>query len=277
MKKITGFSLILLLVMWLMPLDVVADNTVGDVNNDGEVNIADVNTVIDFILGDRSRQSIDVNGDGEINIADVNTVIDIILKGTSVSGRHEYVDLGLPSGTLWATCNIGASTPEEYGDYFAWGETAPKASYTIENYKWLVDNSYIKYNFDDNKKELDYEDDAAYMNWGSSWRIPSVEQVDELVNSCIWEEYTQKNGVTGIIFTGPNGNTLFLPAAGRYYYQSCFVGKWGYYWSRTLGPNNHGIGLAYKLMFTDVGAHNIIPVDLRASGNTVRAVRVSQN
>ena len=78
MKKISCFSIILLLVMCLMPLNVVADNTGGDVNNDGEVNIADVNTVIDYILGDKSRQSIDVNNDGEINIADVNAVINII-------------------------------------------------------------------------------------------------------------------------------------------------------------------------------------------------------
>ena len=121
MKKITGLSLILLLVMWLIPLNVQADNTAGDVNNDGEVNIADVNTVINFILGDRSRHGVDVNNDGEVNIADVNAIIGIILKGTSATEEHEYVDLGLPSGTLWATCNVGASAPEEYGDYFAWG------------------------------------------------------------------------------------------------------------------------------------------------------------
>ena len=189
MKKITGFSLILFLVMWLMTLDVVADNTGGDVNNDGEVNIADVNTVIDFILGSRSRQSIDVNGDGEINIADVNAVIGIILEGTSVSEEHEYVDLGLPSGTLWATCNIGASTPEDYGDHFAWGETAPKDYYDWFTYKWY-NGSYgtlTKYNTDsyygtvDNKTKLDSEDDAAYVNWGPQWRMPTVEQQKELI------------------------------------------------------------------------------------------------
>ena len=88
MKKITGLSLILLLVMWLIPLNVHADNIAGDVNNDGEVNIADVNTVIDYILGDRSRLSIDVNGDGEVNIADVNAIIAIILNDTSASEEH---------------------------------------------------------------------------------------------------------------------------------------------------------------------------------------------
>ena len=97
MKKITGFSLILFLVMWLMPLDVVADNTGGDVNNDGEVNIADVNTVINFILGDRSRQSVDVNNDGEINIADVNAIIGIILNAKyRVEKDHQDIGVIIP-------------------------------------------------------------------------------------------------------------------------------------------------------------------------------------
>ena len=101
MKKITDISLILLLVMWLIPLNVHADNTAGDVNNDGEVNIADVNTVINFILGDRSRHGVDVNNDGEVNIADVNAIIGIILKGTSATEEHEYVDL--MSTLTWAS------------------------------------------------------------------------------------------------------------------------------------------------------------------------------
>ena len=276
MKKISCFSIILLLVMCLMPLNVVADNTAGDVNNDGEVNIADVNTVINFILGDRSRHGVDVNNDGEVNIADVNAIIGIILKGTSATEEHEYVDLGLPSGTLWATCNVGASAPEEYGDYFAWGEIEPKTSYTNENHKWEDEYRFIKYNFDDNMTELDLEDDAAYMNWGSSWRMPSREQIDELLHSVV-DEYVQRNGVNGILLTGPNGNTLFLPAAGCNYYQSLSVGKCGYYWSRTLGPKETGIGSAHILAFSDIGATLATPQWLRPSGNTIRAVRVSQN
>ncbi len=114
------------------------------------------------------------------------------------------------------------------------------------------------------------------MNWGSSWRMPSREQIDELLHSVV-DEYVQRNGVNGILLTGPNGNTLFLPAAGCNYYQSLSVGKCGYYWSRTLGPKETGIGSAHILAFSDIGAHLATPQWLRPSGNTVRAVRVSQN
>ena len=122
----------------------------GDVNGDHEVNIADINAVIDIILsGSGNLTAADVNKDGEINIADVNAIIDLILGGGAHQDNHEYVDLGLPSGTLWATCNVGANSPEQYGDYFAWGETAPKEVYTWETYKWCNGtwDSLTKYNF----------------------------------------------------------------------------------------------------------------------------------
>lgn len=286
MKKITGFSLILFLVMWLMPLDVVADNTGGDVNNDGEVNIADVNTVIDFILGSRSRQSIDVNGDGEINIADVNAVIGIILEGTSVSEHHEYVDLGLPSGTLWATCNVGASAPEEFGDYFAWGETVPKEIYYWSTYKWCNDsytsmkkyciNSEYGYNgFTDGKTELDSEDDAAFVIWGTSWRMPTNKQQKELIDYCTWK-WTQMNGVNGRIGTGPNGATIFFPAAGHYswYEPLSLGGSYGFYWSRTLSPyfSNEAAALFFNSSFQEWNY-----TVYRYEGYTVRPVRFQQN
>ena len=144
----------------------------------------------------------------------------LAVKAEMIDG-HEYVDLGLPSGTLWATCNVGADTPEGYGDYFAWGETAPKESYTWQTYRWC--NGYFNtmtkyctssdYGSIDDKTELDPEDDAAYVNWGSSWRIPTTEQQQELRNECTWT-WTERNGVSGKLVTGPNGNTIFLPAAG---------------------------------------------------------------
>ena len=280
MKKISCFSIILLLVMCLMPLNVVADNTGGDVNNDGEVNIADVNTVIDYILGDKSRQSIDVNNDGEINIADVNAIIGVILKGTSATEEHEYVDLGLPSGTLWATCNVGASVPEEYGDYFAWGETAPKDEYYWYNYKWYTRDYYIKKyvtdsrnGFTDGKTELDIEDDAAFVNWGPSWRMPSDDQQMELINKCTMT-WTTRNGVNGRLMTGPNGNSIFLPAAGRSFSSGFIVvGSEGYYWSRTLYLYDnifaHTLNFGMGFMFWDE--------EFRYNGLSVRAVCVSQN
>ena len=285
MKKITGLSLILLLVMWLIPLDVVADNTSGDVNNDGEVNIADVNTVINYILGDRSRQGVDVNNDGEVNIADVNAIIGIILKGTSATEEHEYVDLGLPSGTLWATCNIGANSPEEYGYYFAWGETSPKNYYSWSTYKWCEGNettltkyctdSYYGYNdFTDGKMDLDPEDDAAYVNWGPDWRMPIKEQQQELIYECTWT-WTTQNGVNGQLGTGRTGNTIFLPAAGRRWHELLDDGgAAGVYWSRTL--YEYDSDDTYYLCFRSDGVYWYSD-GLRRSGRTVRAVRVSQN
>ena len=292
MKKISCFSIILLLVMCLMPLNVVADNTGGDVNNDGEVNIADVNTVIDYILGDKSHQSIDVNNDGEINIADVNAIIGIILKGTSVSEEHEYVDLGLPSGTLWATCNIGASIPEEFGDYFAWGETIPKGRYYWDNYKWINTDAagyrgWTKYclsihlgykGYHDDKTELDPEDDAATANWGLSARMPSEEQIQELVNYCNWQ-WILRNGVYGQLVTGPNGNTIFLPAAGaRWLEQLNSVGHCGHYWSRSLFIDEIEYLPHYAMIlhFT-LGIVYSNEYSLRYTGYNVRAVYVSQN
>ncbi len=165
--------------------------------------------------------------------------------------NHEYVDLGLPSGTLWATCNIGASAPEEYGDYFAWGETEPKETYTWENYKWCqgsfdtmtkycTDSGYGSNGFTDGKTELDPEDDAAYVNWGPSWRMPTHEQQRELVEQCTWIGHTLV-GVKGQLVTGPNGNTIFLPASRSSVQESPYNtgtwGSWAFYWSRTLSTN----------------------------------------
>ena len=215
-------------------------------------------------------------------------VIVVSIRGTAgqPTDDHdgEWVDLGLPSGTLWATCNVGASSPEGYGDYFAWGETVPKDYYDGSTYKWCngdynkltkyCTNSSDGYNgFTDGKTELDPEDDAAYVNWGSSWRMPTTEQQRELINNCssVW---TTLNGVNGRLFTGPNGNTLFLPAAGGRWGESLdYAGSWGHYWSRTLGSG--GPRIAYYLYFIsgDVDWY----IYYRYLGFSVRAVRVSQN
>ena len=286
MKKITSISMIMLLIAWLMPLSANAANTNGDVNGDHEVNIADVNAVINIILGGSGNTSAaDVNGDHEVNIADVNTIINIILGGSAPTPNHEYVDLGLPSGTLWATTNVGASTPEAYGDYFAWGETETKNMYNWSTYKWCKGNmnTMTKYcfnssdgfnGFTDDKTELDPEDDAAYMNWGTSWRMPTIEQQQELVNSCTWT-WTTQNGVDGRLVTGPNGSTLFLPAAGTYWSGSLSgAGNWGRYLSRTL-DKDYSFHACY-MYFTSsyLQGYNY---DYRYEGYSVRAVRVSQN
>ena len=251
-------------------------NKPGDVNGDGEINIADVNTLIDMILSGNGDMRGDVNGDKEVNIADVNALIDMILNPVK---EHEWVDLGLPSGTLWATCNVGANKPEDYGSYFAWGETVPKEVYNWETYKWCngTSNSMTKYCTDssfgtvDGKTELLPEDDAAYVNWGTSWRMPTQEQCIELSNNCTWT-WTTLNGVNGHLITGPNGNTMFLPAAGdRYQDKIGDLGSYGQFWSRTLNSDRQDT--AYILFLHSYGLSGINAND-RSYGFSVRAVRV---
>ena len=190
--------------------------------------------------------------------------------------NHEYVDLGLPSGTLWATCNVGADTPEDNGDYFAWGETAPKEMYDMDSYKWYnaADNKLTKYCTDsqygtvDYKTELLPEDDAAYVNWGPSWRMPTLEQQQELIDRCTWQ-WVQRNGVKGRLVTGPNGNTLFFPAA-DYQGDSTHnnVSSIGAYWSRTLDS-----GYPSGLYFLNFDSKSVYLFDhIRSHGFTVRAV-----
>ena len=168
---------------------------------------------------------------------------------------HEYVNLGLPSGVLWATCNVGANSPEDYGDYFAWGETQPKAHYKSETYKWC-EGSYdtqTKYCTDsyygtvDNKTILELSDDAANANWGGDWRMPTKEEQDELRTECFWT-WTTKNGVKGYTVTGPNGNSIFLPAAGDRFDSDLYdAGSDGDYWSSSLTTSYSSI--AYYLCF----------------------------
>ena len=255
----------------------------GDVNGDQEVNIADINAVMDIILsGSGNLTAADVNKDGEINIADVNAIIDLILGGGAHQDNHEYVDLGLPSGTLWATCNVGANSPEQYGDYFAWGETAPKEVYTWETYKWCNGtwDSLTKYNFQnsygtvDNKNELEPADDAAQANWGLSWQMPTKAQQDELHEHCNWQ-WTTMNGVKGYLGTGPSGKTLFLPAAG--YKDGTRIvseGEFGYYWSHSL---YYGMSLyAYNHLFFS-GSIPGWNKQERSFGLSIRPVRVAQH
>ena len=141
---------------------------------------------------------------------------------TGTENGHEWVDLGLPSGTKWATCNVGASTPEEYGNYYAWGETETKSTYSWSTYFDTTDggSTFTKYTTD-GKTVLDLEDDAARANWGGAWRMPTDEEWQELIEHCswswvskLWYEVEGYNGY-GYEVEGPNGNTIFLPAAGN--------------------------------------------------------------
>ena len=196
---------------------------------------------------------------------------------------HDYVDLGLPSGTLWATCNVGASSPEEYGDYFAWGEIEPKNDYIVSTYKYCKGtfSTLTKYCTNsscgtvDNKTELEPSDDAATANWGSGWQMPSFEQCRELYNSSYTTTtWTTMNGKYGRKITSrSNGNSIFLPAAGcRRGTSLDSAGSFGCYWSRSLyaGYSND----AYVLFFNsrNIFTGNVI----RYRGWSVRPVRVKK-
>lgn len=159
---------------------------------------------------------------------------------------HGYVDLGLPSGTIWATCNVGASSPEEYGDYFAWGEVEPKSSYNWNNYIYGSGTPLQKYNEDDWKAGLDIQDDAAHINMGGHWVMPSKAYVDELVNGTTssWETL---NGVNGRRFTGSNGNSIFIPASGyKMNSSSSYAGSSGFLWERSIDLSQSANGMYYS-------------------------------
>lgn len=192
----------------------------------------------------------------------------------------DWVDLGLPSGLLWATRNVGASSPEDYGDYFAWAETQPKSYYDWSNYQYMCNNSYglTKYcsrsdcscnGFTDNLTILQPGDDAATANWGSGARMPTKQEWEELVDYCssVW---TTLNGVNGRLFTGPNGNTLFLPDAGYRWLDGLHdAGSYGYYWSSSLDTD-----IPFNAWYFDIGSGGVgVFSDSRFRGRSVRAVR----
>ena len=175
---------------------------------------------------------------------------------------HYYVDLGLPSGVKWATCNVGASSPEDYGDYFAWGETSPKAEYTWEN----------SVTFGEQMSDIsgNAQHDAATANWGGSWRMPTNDEMQELVDHCEWE-WTEVNGVNGSRVIGPNGSCIFLPAAGARGGSSLYDdGDHGYYWSST--PDDGGDDNSAFYLGFDNGYGLVFWYGNRYDGMTVRPI-----
>ncbi len=195
---------------------------------------------------------------------------------------EKYVDLGL--SVKWATCNLGASKPESYGNFYAWGETTPQRSheYSYESYKYADGdrNKITKYNihseygnngFTDGKRTLDDSDDAAVAKLGSPWRMPTMAEMNELAQKCRWKK-TRRNGVRGMLVTGPSGKSIFLPMAGDYIEgERRFAGRDGFYWSRSLDlyPDKSTVG--YCLYIHDGG---LSPCGLaRIRGFSIRPVR----
>lgn len=209
------------------------------------------------------------------------------------TGSHEAVDLGL--SVKWAKCNVGANTPIEYGDYFAWGETTPKTRYDKSTYKYyssaiwidpdglpINDPGYTKYvkqenaisygyhDTFDNKTQLDKEDDAAYMNWGGKWRMPTGKEFQELINNCTWS-YVTISDVNAYKVTGPSGNYIYLPLADWQYYSFETPEKMcrsGYYWSSTLNSKD-----SYKVDAIRIEEYTLYLVNYeRIIGCSVRPV-----
>ena len=241
-----------------------SDETVATVSQKGLVEAVGEGTAIITCMA--------VDGSG------VKATCEVTVGGTPPASDHEYVDLGL--SVKWATMNIGANAPEEYGDYFAWGETTPKNIYSW-NYAWNFgtdptgDDLYLskyctnsKYGKVDNKVVLDLEDDAAHVNWGGTWRMPTYKEFDELMTTCTWE-WTTLNDVNGFNVTGPNGNSIFLPAAG-YHYDNMFSGAVvsGYYWSSSLSTDDARFG--WSMDFSD--GYFTMCEETRYYGESVRAV-----
>ncbi|AEW20588.1 hypothetical protein BFO_2197 [Tannerella forsythia 92A2] len=185
----------------------------------------------------------------------------------------EYVDLGL--SVKWATCNLGATKPSDYGHYYAWSETMVKGDYSWDTYKWGKGNNITKYNDSDGKTVLDPEDDVATAKLGSPWRMPTKDEINELIGGCTWK-WTKKNGVRGHEVKGTNGKTIFLPAAGtRKGFELLYTGESGFYWSASRASNEIN-----KAFYFDNGYSNIIDDNLiharitdRYRGYMVRPVR----
>ncbi|MDE7388388.1 MAG: hypothetical protein K2M97_03940 [Muribaculaceae bacterium] len=195
----------------------------------------------------------------EIDYIEVN---DLNFTGIGTINGHDYVDMGLPSGLKWATCNVGASVPTEYGGYFAWGETNPKLTYT-------VDNSLMHDKEDVGDISGDSTYDAARANWGGSWRMPSISEMMELVHDCQWI-WTVKGEISGYEVIGPNGQSIFFPAAGYYIEGSLLetAGSYGACWSSMPWD---GTIFAYCLFFNSGGTFDV-GWDYRYRGLSVRPV-----
>ena len=201
-----------------------------------------------------------------------------ITQGCGASGLY-YIDLGLSSGVKWAACNVGATKPEEFGGYYAWGETEEKIDFGLSSYKWYDYATFNMtkyctgniggYNKVDNKTVLDPEDDVAHVKRGRDWRMPTIDEFDELHRECNWQ-WTSLNGVNGYLVTGPNGNSIFLPAAGFCHGFDAVVlngGIGGCYWSSSLSDSN-----TYAMMISFSSENCDISSNSRDYGLPVRPV-----
>ena len=257
-----------------------ASTKTGDVNGDYKVAIDDVTMIISYLIEQAGNNFIvsnaDANHDGVITISDVVATAMLVFEGdkpksylSCPDNNHPHlIDLGLPSGTLWSCCNVGANKPEAYGGYYAWGETEEKAIYDWSTYIHCSGTKETCYNLGSDIAGTQY--DVAHVKWGESWVMPSENQIQEL-RSCnsIW---TNLNGVDGRRYTGSNGGSIFLPAAGyRWMDYLGNVGSFGGYWSSAQDPSYSHYACILRLTSNYSDTH---PFYTRSDGHSVRPVYV---
>ena len=261
----------------------VVDNVLpGDVNNDGKVDVSDATSIFSWLLEHKPsvfvQSAADFNQDGTITVSDGVAIIASILDTPQIylscpdSHHPHMIDLGLPSGTKWACCNVGANKPEEYGGYYAWGETEEKDVYSEETYKYYQNGSYVDLGGDIAGTQYD----VAHVKWGGSWVMPSKDQQLELMNNCTLT-WTTQNNVSGMLLIGSNGGSIFLPPAFERFYQNLdedpfiidYTGTDGFYWSSTQDSTHSNS--ASKLYYR-VFDYYMDGITIRCNGLPVRPV-----
>lgn len=191
--------------------------------------------------GLRAQNMVVYLADGTRTTIAVSAIDSIRFEETVING-HEYVDLGL--SVLWATCNVGADAPEQYGSYYAWGETTRKSDYSESRYRYYSGDQYQSIGTDICGTRYD----VAHSSWGGAWRMPSLEEIKELTERCTWT-WAEQEGVSGYRIQGPSGASVFLPAAGYYSGKSLQgVGQKGFYWSGMQSADL--LSAAYNINFT---------------------------
>ena len=232
-----------------------SDESVATVLNGLVTAVAEGTTIITASVGDAS--------------ATCTVTVKVSNSTSGVNNGHEWVDLGL--SVKWATMNVGASSPEGYGDYFTWGDKKTQSVFNWDTYKWystyFLSKGIDKYYDEDNKTVLDLSDDAANANWGGSWRMPTDSEMTELITKCTWT-YTTQNGVKGYKVVGANGKSIFIPGAGWYVTRSLHGENYGSYWTNSLDESDSNNAWSLYFSPSNVERENVP----RYIGRSVRPV-----
>ena len=237
-------------------------------------------TLLALTVNAQSPLNGDMNHDGEKNITDVMLLIDEILNGTNNKSyltcpddNHPHIiDLGLPSGTKWACCNVGANKPESYGGYFAWGETEEKNTYDWSTYTYCEGLEGTCHDLGSSIADTQY--DVAHVKWGGSWVMPNSSQFKELVDNCSFT-WTNIDGINGGQFTGRNGGQIFMPAAsGHWIDNPSDIDNHGYYWSSTQCPSSPDKAYSLNMISNGASVHN---ESYRVGGLSIRPVISGQS